>query len=155
MTVQYTGVEAQIINLAAVILSGSTTFQTLVGEATAVAARTHIVEIDDQPPVGAHAAIAIPEIDWDRVSMNHVLGTATVGVVVLFPPTGGLTEPETFRDALNISSAISLEMNTIATSDGYELVQSIMPTPIVKLDQSEELAGWFSLQLTVSMLCMP
>jgi len=155
MTVPYTGVSAQIVNLAASMLSKSSSFRALVGAATEELARGYIVEIDDTPPVGPHAAVHIPEITWDRVSTAHVLGEASVVVVVLYPPGDGLTATESFRDALNKADAISNEVSDLLTDDGYELVTGINPSPLVKLDESEELAGWFSVLLTLSVRCMP
>jgi hypothetical protein len=155
MTVPYAGVQAQIINLAAGLFADSAAFRTLVGAVDAAEARTKIVEIDDAPPVGAHAAVQMPDIEWDRASTSHILGSATVDVVVMFPPSDGLTETESFRDALNTTSAISREINDQIASSGYELVQGVMLSTPSKLDDSEELAGWFSCMFTFSVLCMP
>ncbi len=150
MSVLYSSLDARLIQWATARVCACPTVWALLGVADAPAAIAKAIELDtDLPGPGALIVVGAPKITSSRKTMDgYFEGTATIRVVIEWPPTNGDTIPETHRRAANIIGAIRAEI----TEENDPYLMACDSEIIERRDDTEgtDRPGWFVSVLTLT-----
>ena len=169
MTVGYTSYESAAIGFAIAMLTGSATFQSLVGATTATAALARVVEFDGGDPkeVGSTKAIAadgstflitppyaqvasqkFPADSSQALGWTKRMGEISIALVL--PAMAADTPPERIRRALNTLGAIRLEIEAqfgqVGKLGSGDVSLELLPLP----DDTGALRGTTAGTITIS-----
>lgn len=141
--VAYTSAEAKTLEALVNALAESATFQGVVSEASAAAAKAHIIETTGGDEYeqgttnrahactstdGAEVTISLPaphglvgqdEFPNDSVAERYIWRSGQAVVMVVMADTSTDTPPERHRRALNTAGAIAGEMRALIGTSGY------------------------------------
>ncbi len=150
MTVSPTSYEALVVDYAAAMLAGSTTFQALVGVASAVLARPFIVETENGSAKAKPYALVHTEAFKSEYLGHGVYGRSGEVIAIIHTTnTNGDTDPEVHRRLRNTGGAIRSEMMALQGGSGYLAHVDIDVDGPVRRDESGADRGTGQILLTI------
>jgi hypothetical protein len=120
VTVTYDSYEAKVLECVALMVAGSSTFQTLVGAISAAAARAYVVETEKGSAMAKPYALVHSE-EYRQEKLAHgVYGHSGEALVIVHTTnTSGDTDPEIHRRLRNTAGAIKTEMLALMGQPTY------------------------------------
>jgi hypothetical protein len=150
VTVSPTSYEALVIDYAAAMLAGSTTFRTLVGAANAAAARAYIVETENGSAKSKPYALVHSESFKSDWLAHGVYGRSGEVIAIIHTAnTANDTAPEIHRRLRNIGGAIRDEMLALQGTAGCLSHVTIDVEGPIRRDETGADAGTAQILLTI------
>lgn len=150
MSVTYDSYEAKVIDYAAAMLAASTNFQTLVGAASAAAARASIVETENgSAKAKPYALIHTERFSEEQLAQGVYGHRGEVVAVIHTANTSGDTDPEVHRRLRNLGGLIRADMLALVGSAGYLSHCTIDLEGPIRKDESGADRGTGQILLTI------